>query len=244
MLPFRISLFTKVPIVLHIAVLITFLSCTSPEEVVKPKVEDCLTNSSMNDNKIIEGEYIIAVNGSAGGRAMDINRILKNHGIDGVTSGTENKSIFTARLSNEEAKKLSSDAAIKHIEPDRVISACGCFSVVDTKTVTWNVNHVGYGSGEGKTAWVIDSGIDASHPDLNVNKSLSKSFMESESSLEDENGHGTHVAGIIGAINNDIGTLGVAAGATLVSLKVLGSNGEGKLSNMLYALQYIDQQFF
>jgi subtilisin len=105
--------------------------------------------------------------------------------------------------------------------------------------VTWNVDKVGYGDGSGKTAWIMDTGIDMDHPDLNVDKSRSRSFISDVSSPEDDNGHGTHVAGIVGAKNNTIGTLGVASGATVVSLKILDKEGNGRLSTALKALSYI-----
>jgi subtilisin family serine protease len=57
---------------------------------------------------------------------------------------------------------------------------------------------------------------------------------------DDQNGHGTHVAGIIGAKNNTIGVLGVASGASLVSLRVLDKDGEGNLSYIIQALAYIN----
>ncbi|MGZ3938691.1 MAG: S8 family serine peptidase, partial [Flavisolibacter sp.] len=98
---------------------------------------------------------------------------------------------------------------------------------------------VGYGDGTGKTAWIVDSGIDFNHPDLNVDQVRSKSFLPDNTSADDENGHGTHVAGIIGAKNNDIGVLGVASGATLVSLRVLDKDGNGKLSSIIEALSYV-----
>jgi subtilisin family serine protease len=101
------------------------------------------------------------------------------------------------------------------------------------------VDKVGYGDGSGKTAWIIDTGIDSEHPDLNVDKKRSRSFIEENTSFKDDNGHGTHIAGIIGALNNNFGILGVASGASLVSLKVLDANGDGKLSALLNALTYL-----
>jgi subtilisin family serine protease len=101
------------------------------------------------------------------------------------------------------------------------------------------VNKVGYGSGSGKTAWIIDTGIDFDHPDLNCDESRSRTFIEGQTSAKDENGHGTHVAGIIGALNNRIGVLGVASGASLVACKVLDKEGDGMLSNIIDALNYI-----
>lgn len=102
----------------------------------------------------------------------------------------------------------------------------------------------GYGRGDlqtSKTAWVIDTGIDLDHPDLNVDAARSRSFISGQISADDENGHGTHVAGIIGAINNSIGITGVASGATLVSLRVLDEVGEGRLSGIIQAVNYVIQ---
>ena len=138
------------------------------------------------------------------------------------------------------SRTLRHDEAIEAVEPDRIISLGSCFTVVAPRLVTWNINRIGYGNGIGKTAWIIDSGIDFDHPDLTVDQTRSKSFIEGQTSADDQNGHGTHVAGIIGAKNNTIGVLGVASGASLVALKVLDKDGEGNLSYIIQALAYIN----
>lgn len=87
---------------------------------------------------------------------------------------------------------------------------------------------------------VIDSGIDATHPELSarINRTLCKSFIDN-SPLTDENGHGTHVAGIIGATgNNSSGIAGVCWNVTLVSLKVLSSTGQGSSYDIANAIKY------
>jgi subtilisin family serine protease len=147
---------------------------------------------------------------------------------------------FIAKISAAEAELLRHDEAIEAVEPDRIISLGSCFTVVAPRLITWNINRVGYGNGIGKTAWIIDSGIDFDHPDLTVDQTRSKSFVEGQTSADDQNGHGTHVAGIIGAKNNSIGVLGVASGASLVALKVLDKEGEGNLSYIIQALAYIN----
>jgi hypothetical protein len=134
---------------------------------------------------------------------------------------------FIAHLSRDEMVRLKNDADIEAIEPDRIISLSTCFTVAEPRLVTWNVQRVGFGDGTGKIAWVIDTGIDFGHPDLIVDRALSKSFVAGDTSADDDNGHGTHVAGVIGAKNNTFGVMGVAAGATLVSLKVLDKDGSG-----------------
>lgn len=149
---------------------------------------------------------------------------------------------FVATLTKQQAQALSEDANIKYIEPDRVISlGTSCFSLVAPSTAQWGVRRTGVGDGTGKTVWIIDTGIDFGHPDLNVDQGRSRNFISTQSTANDDNGHGTHVAGIIGALNNNIGVVGVASGAKLVALKVLNAAGEGNTSYILQALNYVNQ---
>jgi subtilisin family serine protease len=134
---------------------------------------------------------------------------------------------------------LLQDDGVEAVEPDRILSLSTCFKVVAPTLITWGTKRVGFGDGRGKTAWVLDTGIDFTHPDLTVDVNRSRSFVAGISSANDDNGHGTHVAGIIGAKNNDIGILGVASGATMVAVKVLDKEGDGKLSYLIDALNYI-----
>ncbi|NNK86653.1 MAG: S8 family serine peptidase, partial [Flavobacteriaceae bacterium] len=96
--------------------------------------------------------------------------------------------------------------------------------------------------GTGKIAYIIDSGIDASHPDLNVD--VSKGFNAFSSGPDgdltsDGSGHGTHVAGTVAAIDNEIGVIGVAAGATVVPVKVLNKRGSGSYSGVIAGVDYV-----
>jgi len=107
------------------------------------------------------------------------------------------------------------------------------------QTVPWGVDRVGgAGNGVGKTAWVIDTGVDLDHPDLTVDVGRSVSFIANDSSPDDFNGHGTHVAGTIAALNNSFGSVGVAAGANVVSLRVLDRRGNGLDSDVIAAIDY------
>lgn len=93
---------------------------------------------------------------------------------------------------------------------------------------------------------IIDTGIDADHEDLsaNVNTSLSRDFSLAEpyipSAVVDSGYHGTHVAGIIGAVgNNGIGITGVAQSIELVSLKIYPTSGHDSfVSNLILAIDY------
>lgn len=92
---------------------------------------------------------------------------------------------------------------------------------------------------------VLDSGIDYLHPDLNVvsrtdcSNGATKAGECIDSSGMDGNGHGTHVAGIIGAIDNGYGVPGVAPGARLWSVKVLDSFLDGSLSEYIAGIDWV-----
>ena len=102
---------------------------------------------------------------------------------------------------------------------------------------------------------VIDSGIDAKHPDLinTVNDNLHRDYVDTpflsnvrevdKEDLEDLNGHGTHVAGIIGAQGNNItGISGVVQNISLVSLRVFDSNGDGDASDVKRAIDFATKE--
>lgn len=154
---------------------------------------------------------------------------------------------FTVKMAPGQAKKLGADSSVKFVEADQVISLSPV--VVSGRSgsapqpiqqTPWGVTRVGGpGDGTGKTAWVIDTGIDPTHPDLNVDKVRSATFLGGKSTPWDENGHGTHVAGTIAAIDNEIGVVGVAAGATVVSVRVLNRQGSGTNSGVIAGVNYV-----
>lgn len=104
----------------------------------------------------------------------------------------------------------------------------------------WGIARVNGGGSTGPfaTAWVIDTGIDPRHPDLFVDTARSKSFVGT-TSYADENGHGTHVAGTIAALNNSIGVIGVAPGAPVVAVRVLDRAGSGTTSGVIAGVDYV-----
>jgi subtilisin len=229
-----------------ICILSGLIACeqNESEDPAGPLV-DCVTSTSSFHGEEVEGRYIVSfLKGSissgrsaSAARILDENSIASDKIIDVVES--ENVSNYVLNISKDEAAVLRRKSGVAAVEPDRYLSIKACFSVLEPTLVTWNVDKVGYADGTTKTAWILDTGIDLDHPDLNVDQSRSRSFNEGETSAEDNNGHGTHIAGVIGAKNNSIGTLGVASGATIVGLKILDENGEGLLSVALKALAYV-----
>ncbi|WP_128567075.1 S8 family peptidase [Methanocella paludicola] len=92
--------------------------------------------------------------------------------------------------------------------------------------------------GSGVKVAVVDTGIDYTHPDLAGKVIGGCSFVRYTKSYKDDNGHGTHVAGTIAAVNNNIGVVGVAPGASLLAVKVLDRSGSGYLSNVISGIQW------
>jgi hypothetical protein len=85
---------------------------------------------------------------------------------------------------------------------------------------------------------LLDTGIDLDHPDLlNVYNQIS--LIPGTQSADDDNGHGTHVAGIAAARDNNLGVVGVAPGARLWAVKVLDSNGQGLISDIIKGIDYL-----
>jgi subtilisin len=84
--------------------------------------------------------------------------------------------------------------------------------------------------------FIVDTGVFQGHPDLNLVESVNFSNDRTPSDL---NGHGTHVAGTVGATDNTAGVVGVAPGVRLHSVKVLDQNGSGGMSNVLAGVDYV-----
>jgi subtilisin family serine protease len=151
---------------------------------------------------------------------------------------------------------LRNHPLVEAIEVDRVVqltlpkgqntrvAATATGAAATDQETPWGIDRVGgSGDGTGTTAWVVDSGIDLRHPDLRVDRqrcfTAFRSGAEGRLGCGDGNGHGTHVAGTIAALDNGTGVVGVAAGATVVPIKVLDSNGGGALSGVIAGLEYV-----
>lgn len=200
----------------------------------------------------IEGSYICVFNKAAVSRAnvrAEANRAA-GAGLKHVYS---NSIRGFAANANSVAQLRSRNPNIAYCEQDQEMGLIqdGPFDFRElgkpskpapAQTIPWGVIRVGGGAGTGTAngkAWVIDSGIDLDHPDLNVDVASSRNFS-SGPSAEDGNGHGTHVAGTIAArSDNNIGVVGVTPGATVVAVRVLNNAGSGSNSGVIAGVDYV-----
>lgn len=179
---------------------------------------------------------------------------IMNAEIMAVYSNTLNGAAL--RLSAKEAEMLRKTKEVSYVEEDKVVTFAppcgtpnggpcggdpGSGGSQETPYGITRVNGVSSYSGS-NVAWIIDTGIDLDHPDLNVDASRGFNAFTSgkdSKSLDDGNGHGSHVSGTIAAINNEIGVIGVAPGATVIPVKVLDSRGSGSYSGVIAGVDYV-----
>lgn len=125
---------------------------------------------------------------------------------------------------------------VESVEIDKTVKVASQsldWGIAKTKSdVSWNYNV----TGKGIKVAILDTGIKTDHPDLYVSGGYSA--MSYTTSYNDDHGHGTHVAGIIGAKDNDFGVKGVAPDASLYAVKVLGGNGSGTTSEIIKGIDW------
>lgn len=156
----------------------------------------------------------------------------------------------------EMVDKLMERSDVYYASPDYKMSTCSTYSNDTYASTQWALDNVNlpeawdYNTGSSDVlVGIIDSGIDCTHPDLasKIETEYCMSFDDGlpyeESFPYDVTGHGTHVAGIIGAVsNNNMGITGSNWNVGLVSLRVVNDEGESNTSNIVSAINYAQQE--
>lgn len=247
--------FTLLASVLLIAMVSCNVDNSSNPSKTTGKTE--LKSSGFND------QYIIVLNDNPESNSLSYiapdvraKMILSSNGIpsdalifvyDKVLNG------FAAKMTLEQANKIATDPRVAYVEPDQEVKLPDeMVESIDMKkeqtqnqTTPWGINYVGgfiNSSNISNVAWIIDTGVDLTHSDLNVVTSRCTTFItsgEDSRTANDLHGHGTHVAGTVAAKNNTIGVVGVAAGAGVVGVKVLNRNGSGTISQIIAGVNYV-----
>lgn len=160
-------------------------------------------------------------------------------------------------LSPQAVEVLRKEAGVLRIDDDVVVEALARPTRLVRPTATptskpaqvlpWGIDRIDAdlvwqtSSGSAIKVAVIDTGIDVKHPDLKDNLKGGVSTVWYTGSYNDDNGHGTHVAGIAAALNNTIGVVGVGPQIDLYGIKVLDRNGSGYLSDVIEGLDWAIQ---
>ena len=155
----------------------------------------------------------------------------------------------------EALRELRADPDVLWAEPDRLRYAAGDpfqhlqWGLHNTGQNVWNNRGTpdvdidapeawAVTRGAGVTVAVVDSGVDAGHPDLQPRLLPGYDFVDDDTDPTDLDGHGTHVAGTVAAADDGTGAVGVAPEADLVSLRVLDENGQGYGSDVAAAFDW------
>ena len=153
--------------------------------------------------------------------------------------------VVCAQLPVQAIDALKKRTDVLYIEEDGILQAAD-------QTTPWGVEKIGAVSawtvttGAGINVALLDTGADYDHPDLagnigggvNFAMGFGRDGSTSPRDWEDREGHGSHCAGIVAAVANDLGVVGVAPRATLWAVKVLGDTGTGFTSDLIQGLEW------
>jgi subtilisin len=190
------------------------------------------------------GEYIVVFNDGVADVGNATSDLARAYGLDVHAEYEHALKGFAATVPEARLAQLMQDNRVAYVSEDREVSA---FRGTTTpppqpvESVPTGIARIGTSAstGNGIAVAIIDTGVDLTHPDLAANIVANKSCVIGKKNGNDDNGHGTHVAGTIAALNNDIGVIGVAPEAKLVAVKVLNSQGSGTWSSIICGLDWV-----
>ena len=150
---------------------------------------------------------------------------------------------YSATMTPAAAQALEAWPGVKWVQVDRPVS-------IDAQTTPTGINRANADASQTAAingvdqrvnvdVAVIDTGADLTHPDLNIYSAGAKNCSIGAINANDMNGHGTHVSGTIGAIDNGSGVVGMAPGARIWPVKVLTDAGSGLNSDVICGIDYV-----
>jgi len=195
------------------------------------------------------GRYLIVLEDSAGSPGQIASEHARRHGADVSFVYRHALKGYAARLPQAAADAIARDPRVAFVEPDHGIQAFaqdvppGIRRAFVTSNSGIDIDGVDDSRVDVDIA-IIDTGIDSNHPELNVVSSVGCLGAGSlgncvDGAGEDDNGHGSHVAGTAAALDNGIGVVGVAPGARLHAVKVLAASGDGLVSDAIAGIDWV-----
>ena len=193
--------------------------------------------------KKVPNQYIVVFNDDVEDVEQEAGRLIVGHGGGRQGLHTYKSAVrgFSVWTSEAAARKMAEDPAVAFVEEDQVVSlsaeqanATWGLDRVDQRDLPLSGTYVYNNTGAGVRAYIIDTGIRATHGDLGGRVAAGYTAIQDGRGTADCNGHGTHVAGTVGG-----STYGVAKGVTLVPVRVLDCNGSGTMSGVIAGVDWV-----
>src|SRR5436190_3860732 len=185
----------------------------------------------------IPGRYIVVLDSSAD--AASIADVVRGNGGNVHHSYVRGFKGLSIETSDVNAQSLANDPRVKFVEEDATVSATSSswgLDRIDQRALPLDGSFTSAGTGAGVNVYIVDTGILASHEDFGGRVAAGFDGVGDNNGTTDCNGHGTHVAGIVGGTDK-----GVAKSATLVPVRVLDCTGSGSLSTVIAGLDWVLQ---
>lgn len=187
-----------------------------------------------------DGKYIVVFRGSVGDPADDTRDMERSLSFKANLRYETAIKGFAATLNDQQVARVRQDPDVAFVAPDRPVRASVALAPGDTAPS--GIRRIGASAGgqvRGSSpvnVAVIDTGIDLNHTDLN--SASGTNCITPGTAAQDDNGHGTHVAGSIAARNNGSGVVGVAPGTKVFAVKVLNAQGSGTQSQVICGIDW------
>jgi subtilisin len=194
------------------------------------------------DDYVVPGSYIVVLEDSVGSVSHQLDEHERRDGVDARrVFGTALKG-YSASLTRAQVRDLRQDPQVASVEPNRIVRATEALAA--DETVPTGVARISAAArtsanpASSAAVAVIDTGIDLDHPELNV-ADAGVNCVAPAAAPDDDNGHGTHLSGTIGATNSGTGLVGVAPGTAVVPVKVLDDTGTGTWDQVICGINWV-----
>ncbi len=188
-------------------------------------------------NGKVDGQYIVVLKDSQDSEVI-ANELIRSQGLGLGHVYKHALKGFTATIPENRLEAIKNDPRVEFVSEDRLVSTFVQTLPMGIDRIDAEQTATRTNKGAGINVAIIDTGIDLKHPDLKANIVGGKNCSTGRS-YSDGNGHGTHVAGTVAALNNGIGVVGVAPEAKLWAVRVLDDNGSGTWSSVICGIDFV-----
>ncbi|WP_216587016.1 S8 family peptidase [Streptomyces brasiliscabiei] len=197
-----------------------------------------------NAENAIKGSYIVTLKESLPFRAASAKgrAVATRYGAEVEQTYKKALNGYATEMTEAEAKRLAADPAVAAVAANKTVH------MSDTQTgATWGLDRIDQAdlpldssytypssAGSGVTAYIIDTGVRITHTDFGGRASYGYDAVDDDSTADDGNGHGTHVAGTVAGT-----TYGVAKAADIVAVRVLDDDGSGTTAGVVAGIDWV-----